>query len=104
MDSIGVVFSYVGYTPQVKKIFFRRNLELEVKLIVNDKLLNEIVVEAQRTDENVQRAQMGVIDIPVTKLAELPVILGETDILKVVQLDILLREYIQIILINQIML
>ncbi len=86
VDSMGVVFSYVGYTPQIKKIYFGANIELDIRLQISSDLLNEIVVEAQRSDENVQRAQMGVMDIPVTKISELPVILGETDILKVVQL------------------
>lgn len=86
VDSMGVVFSYVGYKPQIKKIYFRQNIELDIRLQLSNDLLDEIVVEAQRSDENVQRAQMGVLDIPVTRISELPVILGETDILKVVQL------------------
>ncbi|MEQ8425404.1 MAG: TonB-dependent receptor [Cyclobacteriaceae bacterium] len=85
-DSVGVVFSYLGYAAQIKKIYFGNNIELNVKLKVSGDLLDEVVVEAQRSDENVQRAQMGVMDIPVSKISELPVILGETDILKVVQL------------------
>ena len=85
-DSIAVVFSYLGYQPQIKKIYFNNNLELDIELVLNEDVLDEVVIEAQRSDENVQRAQMGVIDIPVTRISELPVILGETDILKVVQL------------------
>jgi len=86
VDSMGVIFSYLGYTPQIKKIYFRRNIELDIKLKISDDVLDEVVVQAQRSDENVQRAQMGVMDIPVAKIRELPAILGETDILKVVQL------------------
>jgi len=85
-DSVSVVFSYVGYKPQVKKIPFIKSHRIDVQLNAGEGLLDEVVIEAQRPDENVQRAQMGTMDIPVTRIGELPVILGETDILKVVQL------------------
>ncbi|HNP19021.1 MAG TPA: carboxypeptidase-like regulatory domain-containing protein [Fulvivirga sp.] len=64
-DSIGVVFSYLGYVPQIKKIYFKNDIGLNIALEPSDKLLDEVIVKAQRTDENVQRAQMGVVDIPI---------------------------------------
>jgi hypothetical protein len=85
-DSLGVVFSYLGYVPQIKKVYFQKNIELDVELVISDEQLDEVVIEARRADENVQRAQMSVIDIPLSKIQELPVIFGETDILKIVQL------------------
>lgn len=85
-DSTGLVFTYVGYTPQFKKIFLDKNLELTVKLKVSTTSLNAVEINATKNDDNVQKAKMGVVDIPIQKIKELPAILGETDVLKVIQL------------------
>ena len=85
-DSLKVMFSYVGYHPQVKRIYFRESMQLNVRLQAAQEVLDEVVVSALHPDENVQRAQMSVIDIPVRRISESPAILGETDILKVVRL------------------
>lgn len=86
-DSITVVFAYLGYEGQVKKVYFTQNYKLDVSLNASGALLKEVEISAQKsTDQNVQRPQMGVIDIPVKLIRELPAILGETDVLKVIQL------------------
>jgi hypothetical protein len=85
-DSTGLVFSFVGYTAQIKKVILTQNIELNIKLLPSSSELNTITVTAKQSDENVQKAQMGVIDIPIQKIKELPAILGETDVLKIVQL------------------
>ncbi len=87
-DSIGLVFSYLGYEAQVKKIYLTENRTLNVNLLQALNTLEEVVVISKQSfeEENVQRPQMGVVDIPISKIKELPVILGETDVLKVVQL------------------
>ncbi len=86
-DSVSVVFAYLGYEAQVKKVFFTQNYKLDVSLLAAGLQLGEVEISARRpTDDNVQRPQMGVIDIPVRLIRELPAILGETDVLKVIQL------------------
>ncbi|MCB0587842.1 MAG: TonB-dependent receptor [Phaeodactylibacter sp.] len=85
-DSLGVAFTYVGYTAQFKKVYLDQNIELSVELAPGVGLLDEVVVSGVRSDENVARPQMGVVDIPTEKIKELPAILGEVDVLKVVQL------------------
>ncbi|MCB0562031.1 MAG: TonB-dependent receptor [Lewinellaceae bacterium] len=85
-DSLGIAFTYVGYTAQFKKAYFRQNIKLDVELIPGVGLLDEVVVSGIRHDENVSHPQMGVVDIPTEKIKELPAILGEVDVLKIVQL------------------
>lgn len=85
-DSLGLVFTYIGYTPQFKKIFLSQSLVLDVQLLPSKNTLNEVEINASRNNDNVQKAKMGVIDIPVQKIKDLPAILGETDVLKVIQL------------------
>ena len=85
-DTLGMVFSYLGYTAQTKKIFASKDLILNIDLIPVDQSLNEVVINAKRNDNNVRQAQMGVIDVPLRQLKTLPAIGGESDVLKVIQL------------------
>ena len=86
-DSITVIFSYLGYEAQVKKIYFNKNYKLDIALAPAGVELEQVVVSSHRAnDDNVQRAQMGVVDVPVKLIQSLPAILGETDVLKVIQL------------------
>ncbi len=85
-DSIGVVFSYLGYKAQIKKIYFGQNISLDIKLFPDSIIGEEVVITDKNNTDNVEKPRMGVIDIPISKIKELPAILGEPDVLKVVQL------------------
>ncbi|NND33217.1 MAG: TonB-dependent receptor [Saprospiraceae bacterium] len=85
-DSLTVSYSYLGHEPVVVRIPFDKNnsINLEMKQMVS--ALDEVVVTADQNDDNVSRAQMGSIEIPIAKIKELPTILGEQDVLKIIQL------------------
>jgi hypothetical protein len=85
-DSMGITFTYVGYAPQVKKVYLDQNIELDIELSPVSNLMEEVVVIAEQANENVSNPAMGVIDVPTEKIKELPTILGESDVLKVIQL------------------
>lgn len=85
-DTIELIISYAGYTIQAKEITLKTNLRLTVLLESSKGNLNEVVVVAGKNNRNVQKAQMGVIDIPLRAIKSLPVIFGERDVLKVIQL------------------
>ncbi|MDB5119645.1 MAG: TonB-dependent receptor plug [Sphingobacteriales bacterium] len=85
-DTITMLVSYNGYFPALKKIINRKSTQLEILLNVKTNSLNEVVVNASRNRENVQKAQMGIINVPIKAIKDLPVLLGERDVLKVIQL------------------
>ena len=85
-DTIGLIISFIGYQAQAKKVFAKENLRLDIALADNTAVLNEVVVNASRNNDNVQRAQMSVIDVPMRAIMTLPAIAGERDILKIIQL------------------
>ncbi|MFM9908587.1 MAG: TonB-dependent receptor [Chitinophagaceae bacterium] len=85
-DTIELIVSYAGYTPQAKKITLKNNIRLTIFLEPSNSLLNEVVVVSGKNDRNVQKAQMGVIDVPLKAIKNLPVLFGERDVLKVIQL------------------
>lgn len=85
-DTIGLVFSAIGYKPQILKIFGRENKILNIKLESQVSDLNEILVSAKRNNENIESTQMGVIEVPMKMANSLPVVFGEKDIMKIIQL------------------
>jgi hypothetical protein len=85
-DTIEILISYQGYKIQAKKITTKDNIQLNVLLENNTGNLGAVIVTAGKNDRNVQKAQMGVIDVPVRAIKNLPVLLGERDVLKIIQL------------------
>ena len=85
-DTIELLISYQGYKIQAKKITAKENIQLNLLLENTTGNLGEVVVMAGKNDRNVQKAQMGVIDVPIRAIKNLPVLLGERDIMKIIQL------------------
>lgn len=84
-DTLSVIFSFAGYKPEAKKVVSRTNMRIDI-LLVSAGLLDEVEVNALRNDDNVKRAQMSVIDVPLRELMNLPALMGERDLMKVIQL------------------
>ena len=84
-DTFNIIVSYVGYKPEVKKMITNTNVRMDV-LLEPSLMLNELEITAARNDDNVNEAQMGVMDVPVQEIKRLPVLMGERDLLKVIQL------------------
>lgn len=87
-DTLGAVVSYVGYAAQFKQIQLTANRRLDVGLAASTNTLDEVTVRGseQRTNDNVARPQMGVVDVPLKLINSLPVLFGERDPLKIIQL------------------
>lgn len=81
-----VTISYTGYVPVTKNIDLNKDIKLNEELkTAND--LSEVTVSANnRKNENVKSAQMGLERIDMESLNSIPVLLGEKDVLKTIQL------------------
>jgi len=80
-----LVFSYVGHQKQTIAVDLTENKALNVAL---EELgtLQEVVVTGQKEDQNIRQSQMGVERMNVEAISKLPVIFGERDVLKIIQL------------------
>ncbi|MEO7394323.1 MAG: TonB-dependent receptor [Chitinophagaceae bacterium] len=85
-DTVELVISYQGYKIEAKKIYAKDNLQIEVLLKNEAGTLGEVIITAGENNSNVQKAQMGVIDVPIRAIKNLPVLIGERDIMKIIQL------------------
>ena len=78
--------SFVGYTTKLINISFAKNEGRDIYLLPQNTVLETVIVKGRRRDNNVKTAQMGKIDLNMDAVKTLPVIFGETDILKTLQL------------------
>jgi hypothetical protein len=85
-DTIGLLFSYLGYQTQIKKITASENFILNVSMDEKINEMKEVIINGNKNNNNVQMPQMGVIEVPIQQIKTLPAIAGERDLMKVVQL------------------
>ncbi len=81
-----VEFSFVGYKKKSININLTKSKKVNVNLISETYNLKEIVVNDKKNDENIKSTQMGTSKIVPKEIAKVPVLLGEKDILKTIQL------------------
>jgi len=83
--SYTVIFSYLGYATKTETIQMTDSRTYDPEM-QNQLKLQEVEITATRSDENIKSADMGTITLSAAKVKTLPVIFGETDILKALQL------------------
>ena len=81
-----LIISFSGLQTDSIKISLEKDLSQPAELLQQNTELQEVVVSATRRDENVTRPLMGVQKLSVKEIQALPVIFGEKDILKSLQL------------------
>ncbi len=80
-----VIYSYVGYSQIVKKIDLTKDTSFNAEL-QSTTTLKTVEITASRRDENVKNTEMGTITLSMDRIKSLPVLLGEVDVLKTLQL------------------
>ncbi|MBO7439377.1 MAG: carboxypeptidase-like regulatory domain-containing protein, partial [Bacteroidales bacterium] len=78
-------FSYVGYTPQNLALTLRNDTTINIALAEMGELA-EVVVTGVKEDAGIASTRMGSLDVPVKFIEHTPAILGETDVMRTVQL------------------
>jgi hypothetical protein len=79
------VVSQVGYETLVQKIKLDSSQTINFSLQTKN-VLKEVVVESSRKNDNLTKAQMGTETINMAAISKVPVIFGEKDLLKTIQL------------------
>ncbi len=80
-----LIVSYIGYKTLHQSISMNKDIRLDLALYA-DNNLEEVVVTSVKKNENVVNAQMGVEKVNVKEISSVPVLFGERDILKTLQL------------------
>lgn len=81
-----LLFNYMGYDPREVKVSLSGNIKKDVTINQASMQLDEVVITSKRKDANVSSAQTGVTQMEVQQLNKLPVLMGERDIIKSLEL------------------
>ncbi|MEX0772001.1 MAG: TonB-dependent receptor [Balneolales bacterium] len=81
-----LLISYVGYQQQTKAVTLDENKRINIELGNAASQLDDVTVTARRADENVSSSQTGINRIDMNEINQIPVFMGERDILKSIQL------------------
>jgi len=81
-----ISIQYTGYSSKTEKIVLNQNVKLDFNLEEKVNQLPEVEVTNKRKDENVTSTSMGVQKLDMKEINNLPVLFGERDVLKTMQL------------------
>ncbi len=79
-------YSFFGYDKQIDTIQLTENLVLNKELKEPVLEVDAVVITARKQDDNVRNAQIGVDNLDIRQLEKVPVIFGEKDLIKTMQL------------------
>jgi len=77
--------SYVGYNDKTTSFYLTKDTIINIDLI-SGSFLKEIVIFDKKEETAVEKVQMSQITVPVKQIKAVPAFLGETDVIKVLQL------------------
>ena len=83
-NQIGI--RYIGFDDYLVNLDTLTGTLLNVSLLPASKVLKEVEIKATKANENITNAQMSAVKLDVKKLEKIPVLFGEKDILKTIQL------------------
>ncbi|HSI78974.1 MAG TPA: TonB-dependent receptor [Lunatimonas sp.] len=84
-DSVDLYVSFVGFQPARVQLILSQDTTLNIQLSL-DTMLEEVVVSAESMDQIQEVTRMSTINIPIKQIKELPALMGEVDVFKVLQL------------------
>lgn len=82
---VNLQFSYLGYTNLLQRLTLNKDTVLNIRMEDNT-LLQEVVILSDKTETGIMATQMGTNEIPMAQIRNTPSILGETDVMKTIQL------------------
>ncbi|MEL6590489.1 MAG: TonB-dependent receptor [Bacteroidota bacterium] len=81
-----VQYRFVGYASRNDTVQLEASLKQDVRLQPSQTTTEEVVISAESADERLQSTEMGVQTLSIQEIKKIPVLFGETDILKTIQL------------------
>jgi len=84
-DSVELIISYVGFKTENVRVNLIKDIELNIELSAS-LLLDEVTVSADRIERESESVKMSTVKLQSAQIREVPSLLGEKDVLKVLQL------------------
>ncbi|MGJ8684054.1 MAG: TonB-dependent receptor [Nonlabens sp.] len=77
-----VVYSFIGYTSIQREVVLNNDTQLNIELVEADEQLDAIVIKADVEKLSTKSPQMSTNALSIETIKKMPVVLGETDIVK----------------------
>ncbi|MDU1905323.1 MAG: TonB-dependent receptor [Dysgonomonas sp.] len=84
--SYTLVVKFIGYKDKEVKVNLNKDIVQNIELEPSSINLDEVVVSTNRSDANISAPQTGVEKMTMQEVSKLPVLLGERDVIKAIQL------------------
>jgi hypothetical protein len=81
-----ILFRFIGYEPLVFTVVLNENKNLNAELSAISYSIENVTVKNVRADKNITSVEMGVVQLTPQQIESIPVIFGESDVLKTIQL------------------
>jgi hypothetical protein len=81
-----VSYQYLGYQTLSQQLELTESLRKDIELATESSQMEEVVIQAEAADNNIQSTEMGVSRLSISEIKKVPVLFGETDVLKTMQL------------------
>lgn len=79
--------SFIGYTEITQNVILDKNQKIDLEIQEELEQLDEIVIESTESESvNIRTPQMSVTKIQMASIKKIPVVMGEIDIIKSIQL------------------
>ncbi len=78
--------SFVGYETIKQKVILSDNKKLNFKLKTSSEMLEQVVIRAEKNNENIVSDKVGVEKIEIKEIKKIPVLFGEQDVIKTLTL------------------
>jgi len=84
--SYSVTAQSIGYQAHTEAISLTKSVKMDFVLGQAENELTEVVVSSKKQNENITQTQMGVEKLDMKEIQNIPVLMGEKDVLKTIQL------------------
>ncbi len=82
-----LIVSYIGYASQNIEINLDENKKVNLELSPSNTTLDTVIIKAEESEQiNIRSPQMSVAKVNVETIKKIPVVLGEVDLIKSIQL------------------
>ena len=81
-----IIVSHIGFSDKTKRIELNKNTKQNFKLIESLENLDEVIIKQSIKKLNIRNPQMSVNILKASTIKDIPVILGESDVIKAITL------------------
>jgi hypothetical protein len=78
--------TYIGFEEWKKQMNFSKSTHLNISMESSSSAMDEIIVKDRARDHNITSTEMSVEKLSILQIEKIPIIMGETDIFKTLQL------------------